>query len=309
MRMLRNTVLLMVVLPFLCASCTGEVVPPEFSADTAWEYLQAQCEMGPRYPGSAAHAAVIDYLKRELESSGAQVTLQAFSVEDPYGDGTLELTNIIAKIRPRETRRVLLTAHFDTRPRADREPVDSLKSVPIIGANDGASGVAVLLEIARIAGRKPPRELGIDIILFDGEDYGKEGDLDYYLLGSKYFAAQLHLIPGGYHPRCAILLDMVGGADAVIYQEANSLGGAPELTRLLFARADKLGLPMFVAKPGKSIYDDHIPLLMAGIPTVDLIDTEYPYWHTLGDVPGNCSRESLRQTGVLLIDFLYDFPF
>lgn len=292
-----------------CFSCTGEQAPPAFDADAAWSYLIAQCDMGPRNPGSDGHARVIDYLKQELESSGGEVTLQEFSVDDPYGEGRLDLANIIAKFKPREERRVLLAAHFDTRPRADMEQVDSLKTIPILGANDGASGVAVLLAIAQIVGKRAPDDLGIDIVLFDGEDYGKASDIDNYLLGSKYFAAQLSLIPGGYHPKAAILLDMVGGKNATIYQEANSLGGAPELTRLLFARAEKLGLTMFVAKRGKAMYDDHIPLLMAGIPTVDLIDTEYPFWHTLGDTPENCSSESLRQTGVLLVDFLYNFPF
>lgn len=309
MATLRRSVSIVMVLFLVCVSCPGKTAAPQFDADSAWTHLIAQCDMGPRNPGTAAHAEAIDYLKRDLESSGGEVTLQEFSIGDPYGEGTLELTNIIAKFRPREKKRVLLVAHFDTRPRAEMEREDSLKTVPILGANDGASGVAVLLEIARIVGRTPPDNLGVEIILFDGEDYGKEGDLENYLLGSKYFAAQLSMITGGYHPRCAILLDMVGGDDAVINQEANSLGAAPELTRLLFARAAGLGLPMFVAAQGKAMYDDHIPLLMAGIPTVDLIDADYPFWHTLGDAPDNCSKESLRQTGVLLIDFLYDFPF
>jgi glutaminyl-peptide cyclotransferase len=309
MKTFRHTVSIVMALLLACVSCTGKKAAPQFDADSAWEYLTAQCAMGARNPGSAAHAEVIEYLKRELESSGGHVALQAFSVDDPYGEGTLELTNIIAKFRPREKKRVLLVAHFDTRPRADRETVDSLQTKPILGANDGASGVAVLLEIARLVGRTAPGNLGVDIIFFDGEDYGKESDLEYYLLGSKYFAAQLSTIPGGYHPRCAILLDMIGGDKATVYQEANSLGGAPEITRFLFTRADRLGLSMFVAKQGKAMYDDHIPLLMAGIPTVDLIDADYPYWHTLGDTPEHCSKESLRQTGVLLIDFLYNFPF
>jgi glutaminyl-peptide cyclotransferase len=299
---------LVLAVAVLSASCAG-VTAPKFDEDMAWGYLLAQCSLGPRVPGTAAHEDAVRLLTGELEKSGWKVTRQTFTVDDPYGDGMLELTNIIGKLRPKETRRVLLVAHYDTRPRADQETVDSLKAKPIPGANDGASGVAVLLALANIVGGHPPAGLGIDIVFFDGEDYGKERDLDNYLLGSKHFAANLHAMAGGYHPVCAILLDMVGGTNAVIREEANSLAAAPEVTNALFERATQLKLNMFEASRGIAMYDDHIPLLMAGIKTVDLIDPHYPYWHTLGDTPEHCSKESLRQTGTLLIDFLYNFPF
>jgi glutaminyl-peptide cyclotransferase len=233
------------------------------------------------------------------------VKLQRFKRGDPYADRTMTFTNVIGSFAPDRKKRVLLAAHYDTRPWADREDADSLRARPIIGANDGASGVAVLLEVADMLAEKVPRGLGIDLVFFDGEDYGKEGDLEHYLIGSRHFAADL----GGYRPECAIVLDMVGAADCRILQEGNSLGGAPELTRDVFRRAEALGLGVFVERAGDSIYDDHIPLLMAGIPALDLIGYPYAYWHTLKDTPDKCSRETLRQVGVLVADIVYNFSF
>jgi Zn-dependent M28 family amino/carboxypeptidase len=226
-------------------------------------------------------------------------------MRDPYSDRVLELTNITGSFSIKADKRVLLAAHYDTRPWADQEKTDSLRQLPIMGANDGASGVAVLLEIADLLGEQEPKGLGVDLVFFDGEDYGKDSDLEHFLLGSKHFAANL----GGYHPVCGILLDMVGAKDARIFQEANSLSRAEDLITELFGRAQKLGLDVFVARRGQPVYDDHIPLIMAGIPVVDLIEFPYAYWHTLEDTPDKCSPETLRQVGVLLTDFLYDFPY
>jgi hypothetical protein len=288
----------------LMVGCSGDQ-PSEFTGDAAWGYLTTQCDYGPRPPASAAHAKTIRFIAGHLKEQGANVSFQRFELADPYSDRTLELINIIGSFSPKATKRVLLAAHFDTRPWADQEKVDSLRTRPILGANDGASGVAVLLEIADIVGECPPEGLGVDLVFFDGEDYGKDSDLEYFLLGSKHFAANL----GGYRPVCGILLDMIGSANAQIYQEGNSLAMAPELTLELFRRAEALGLGVFVAKRGQPVYDDHIPLLQAGIPMVDLIEFPYAYWHTLEDTPDKCSQETLRQVGVLLVDFLYNFSF
>ncbi|UCH82628.1 MAG: M28 family peptidase [Candidatus Latescibacterota bacterium] len=283
------------------AGCDGSE-PAEFTGEAAWRYLIAQCDLGPRPPASPAHRQSIRLIAKHLEAQGAVVSFQRFELADPYSDRTLELINIIGSFSPEESKRVLLAAHYDTRPWADQEEVDSLRQQPILGANDGASGVAVLLELADIVGEHPPEGTGVDLVFFDGEDYGKAEDLDHFLLGSKYFAANL----GGYRPQWGILLDMVGGAGARIHQEANSLAKEPELTRALFARAEALGLDVFVAQRGQPVYDDHIPLLMAGIPIVDLIEFPYRYWHTLDDTPDKCSKETLRQVGTLVADFLYN---
>jgi glutaminyl-peptide cyclotransferase len=294
-----------VVLVIIALVGCSKASAPTFSQDTAWEYLVRQCDFGPRVPGTPQHAAAAKYIMTELQEHGAVVQTQRFELQDPYNDGILALTNIMASYFPDRKKRVMLAAHYDTRPWADQETVDSLKTKPILGANDSASGVAVLLEIGRLISKDPPADVGVDIVLFDGEDYGTEGDLTYYLLGSRYFAANL----AGYRPDCAVLLDMVGGADAKIGQEANSLGAAPGLVKNLFDRAARLQLDVFVPERFDPIYDDHIPLLRAGIPAVDLVGLPYEQWHKLGDTPEACSPETLRQVGTLLLDFLYNYDF
>jgi hypothetical protein len=288
----------------ICAAgCGGSA--GEFTGDRAWSYLVQQCEYGPRVPESAAHEQTVRFIAERLQKNGATVSLQRFQVDDPYGDGALNLKNIIGSFAPDTRRRVLLAAHFDSRPWADEEPAESLWTTPIIGANDGASGVAILLEIADMLGRTLPNNLGVDLVFFDGEDYGKKNDLEHYLLGSKYFAANL----GGYRPECGILLDLVGGKDAVIRKEGYSVSQAPRLTNELFGRAEELGLSLFVPVVSNPIYDDHVPFLRAGIPMVDLIGLPFEHWHTLRDTPENCSKESLRQVGTLVADFIYNYSF
>ncbi len=301
--------LLAVVVPALLATalsaCGPDEKPVAFTGEAAHRYLVEQCRFGPRPPGTAAHDNTVRFISSHLKERGAEVTLQRFSRSDPYSDRSIMFTNIIGSFWTDRKKRVLLAAHFDTRPRADQEKEDSLKTRPIIGANDGASGVAVLLEIADLLAQKMPKGLGVDLVFFDGEDYGEEGDLEHYLLGSKYFAANL----GGYRPACAILLDMVGADGAKFYQEGNSLAGATEFTTEIFRRAEALGLDAFTAEKGTFIYDDHIPLLLAGIPAVDLIGVPYPHWHTLGDTPDKCSTDTLREVGTLVADLLYNFSF
>jgi glutaminyl-peptide cyclotransferase len=285
-----------------CASGTKDAV---FTGEPSKKYIEEQCRFGPRTPGSKAHDKEVRFISAHLKDCGADVTYQRFTRDDPYGEGTLTFTNIIGSFAPDRKKRVLLGAHYDTRPRADQEKADSLRSLPIPGANDGASGVAVLLEIADLLSVNMPKGLGVDLVFFDGEDYGKEADLEYYLLGSKYFAANL----GGYRPACAIVLDMVCAADAEFLPEGNSRAGAPDLTAEVYRRARTLGLGVFHDGQGQFVYDDHIPLLLAGIPSVDIIDFPYTYWHTLEDAPDKCSVETLRQVGVLVADILYNFSF
>ncbi len=296
--------LLAAVFAALLPVCAG-VSPPSFDDGMAWSYLVRQCSYGPRVPGSDAHRQAEDLIIEILRKYGAQVSLQRFELPDPYGEGSLKLVNIIGNFAPERKKRVLLAAHYDTRPRADQEEEDSLMAIPILGANDGASGVAALLSLAHHLGEVPPPGIGVDLVFFDGEDYGKEGEPEHYLLGSKHFAANL----GGYHPACGILLDMVAGGGSKFYQEAYSLESAPQLTQELFRRAEQLGLEAFVSERGGRMYDDHVPLLLAGIEMVNLIGTPYRYWHTLQDTPEHCSKGNLAQTGTLLIDFLYNFPF
>jgi hypothetical protein len=233
------------------------------------------------------------------------VERQTFVVPSPFGEGKLELTNLVARWAPERPKRVLLGAHYDTRPWADREEVDSLRTRPIPGANDGASGVAVLLELARLVASDPPEGLGVDLVFFDGEDLGREGEFGGFLRGSKHFVRNWR----GTRPRCAVVLDMVGGKDARFRMEANSLIYARDVVEVLFDRAAALGFDRFEKKRGGGLYDDHIQLLQAGIAAVDLVDLDYPHWHRLSDRPEACSRETLGEVGRLMVDFLYRFPF
>jgi hypothetical protein len=298
-------VLLSIIAVFLfsLAGC-GAQSSVEFSGGRAWQYLLKQCEFGPRVPGTAAHDSTSAFIIEHLRKCGARVSLQRFEIDDPYGDGVLRLTNIVGSFYADARKRFLLAAHYDTRPWADQESDEKLRGRPILGANDGASGVAVLLELADILAAHRPDGLGVDLVFFDGEDYGKAGDHHHYLLGSSHFAAKL----GGYRPAAAMVLDMVGAREARFRQEGNSLDVAPDWTRRVFERAGELELDIFVAERAGAVYDDHVPLLRAGIPTVDLIGMPYADWHLLSDTPDQCSAETLRAVGRLAADLIFDFP-
>lgn len=259
-----------------------------------------QCELGPRNPGSEGHERCKKYLLDKLNRYSKLVKVQEFVYRDVTENKQLELTNIIASFYPERKQRMLLCAHWDTRPFADKDPDSSLRERPILGANDGASGVAVLLQMARIISQKRP-EWGVDIVLFDGEDYGREGELEKYCLGSKYFAKN----KGGYRPEFGILLDMIGDKDLNIYKEEYSTRYAKETIDLVWRAAKKLRIGCFNDSTKYFMYDDHIPLLQVGIPCIDLIDFDYPYWHTTQDTPDKCSAESLRKIGEVLIEILY----
>jgi glutaminyl-peptide cyclotransferase len=273
---------------------------PKFDGTAAFASLTAQTDFGPRTPLSKGHDACLAYLVAELQKTAEKVTKQNFT-EKGYAGETLPLTNVFASFNTTAQKRVLLLAHWDTRPRADQDPVEANRSKPILGANDGASGVAILLELARTMKQTPP-PIGVDILLVDGEDYGKSSDLDKYFLGAKYFAKNR---PAGYKPLFGILLDMVGDADLRIPMEQNSMASAPGVVGMVWDAAQELGISQFVSVPGDQIEDDHLALNEAGIPTIDLIDFQYPYWHTLADTPDKCSSESLEAVGRVLVNVIY----
>ncbi|MCJ7508767.1 MAG: M28 family peptidase [candidate division Zixibacteria bacterium] len=272
---------------------------PSFDRDRAFQYLLEQCEFGPRNPGSISHSKTKNYLLDKLSQSTNLVRTQNFVYHDSLNNSDLNLTNIIASFYPEETKRVLLGAHWDTRPFADKELDSSLKDKPIPGANDGASGVAVLLEMANILSKSKPK-YGVDIVFFDGEDGGREGGED-WCIGSKYFAKNL----GDYHPQFGIILDMIGDKDLNIYPEGYSVTYAPKVVDLVWSRARKLNYQCFGSSVKHTLVDDHLPLISAGVPCIDVVDFDYPYWHTLSDTPDRCSSESLEKIGKLLIEVLY----
>jgi Zn-dependent M28 family amino/carboxypeptidase len=212
---------------------------------------------------------------------------------------TLSLTNIVGQFNVKQKDRILLCAHWDSRPFADRDPNPANRNTPILGANDGASGVAVLLEIARQI-RLQRVNIGVDIVLFDGEDYGRESVLDDYLIGSKYYAKHLD----DPKPRFAVLLDMIGNRELHIPIESNSWRYSKPIVDKIIAAAQRQHVARIENRPSAPVMDDHVPLLEAGIPAVDLIDMDYAYWHTLQDTPDNCSPYSLGDVGRTLLDML-----
>lgn len=281
------------------------IIPvPSFDGDHAFVYLVSQTNFGPRNPNSIGHAECLAYLEQELSRYADSVQLQPFDITG-YNGVILHLTNLIAHFNTKSKTRILLSAHWDTRPRADHErggPVDR----PILGANDGASGVAVLLEIARALKNNPP-PVGVDIIFWDGEDYGREGDLNNYFLGSKYWAATK---PYDYQPLFAINLDMVGDKQLSLPEEGFSVRFAPDIVNLVWNTAAEMGISQFVDRLGDEVYDDHLQLDNIGIKAIDIIDFAYPdatnrYWHTLEDTPDKCSPQSLSAVGKVLLQVIY----
>ena len=265
---------------------------PPFSEARAWQDLLAQCALGPREPGTGGHTAGRRFLTRALAKITPRVSTQRFV--GSLDGRAVQLTNLIADVGPPGPAPAVVCAHWDTRPWADQDPDPAKRSVPILGADDGASGVAVALEVARVVRPRIP----VRIVLFDGEDLGH--GMNGFFQGSSYYAAHL----GSDRPRWAILLDMVGQRNLVIQREQLSEQSAPRLLANIFAVARQLQSPAFVDQPGQTIYDDHYPLIQAGIPAIDLIDLDYPAWHTTFDTPDQCSAASLGEVGRVVVDYL-----
>jgi Zn-dependent M28 family amino/carboxypeptidase len=232
--------------------------------------------------------------------------LQPFVLDDLVNEESYDLTNIIARFKVDEPEQILIGAHWDTRPWADEDPEPEKRNDPIVGANDGASGVAVVLELARILNVSPP-PIGVTLVLFDGEDMGRPGIPKSYAQGSLAFAKDLPIEK----PDEAIILDMIGDAELHIPIERFSYQQNRQLVKKLWGLAKVLNLGAFESRIVHTIYDDHVPLWAeAKIPAVDIIDFNYPnsyknYWHTTQDLPENCSAESLGQVGTLLVHYIY----
>ncbi len=274
-----------------------------FDAARAFNYLETQCGFGTREPNSPGAQAAISFFQDILKPLADTLHIQSFEMNDPYSDGKLKLTNIVARFQPEKTQRIILCAHWDTRPRAEYDAYSP--NTAILGANDGASGVAILLEIAQQL-HKTSINPGIDIVLFDGEDYGKPGDLQHYLLGSRYYAKNPYP-PMAQH---VILLDMVGDAELTLKVDPVSYRSAPRMIEEIWSLAAELGYDQFQFVQGASMYDDHVPFIEKGIQAIDIIDFEYPgpdnrYWHTQEDTPDKCSPESLEAVGNTLLSWLY----
>ncbi|MCX6151722.1 MAG: M28 family peptidase [Ignavibacteriales bacterium] len=287
---------------------------PMFDKNNVYKYIEEQIAFGPRNPNSMGHQQALKYLETELRKSTDAVELQNFSYNG-YDDEKLDLTNIIAKFNSNSKDRIFICAHWDSRPRADQDKDAAKKLKPILGTNDGASGVGIILELAQLL-KENPVNYGIDLILFDGEDYGKESDLQNYFLGSKYFAASK---PTDYQPYFGILLDLVGDKEAIFYKEGKSIQFAPEVVDLVWNIAQDLNATPFSALEGSPIEDDHIPLNQAGLKTIDIVDIDLigantpnkrrNYWHTSLDTIDNIGKETLQQVGDVLTHLIYSLEF
>jgi len=290
-------------LPLTMLVYCGQTMP-EFNADSSFAFLEKQVEFGPRNPGSMGHKQCSEWLVLELKKYAGRVLEQNFTHRDPRLDTTIQMTNIVASFNLNAGKRIILCAHWDTRPRADKD-IPENRDKPILGANDGASGVAVLLEIARLMKNSPP-PIGVDIVLFDGEDYGPEGVHEEYFLGASYFVKNM----GQYKPLYGILLDMVGDAQLNLPIEYQSGRYAAQVVEKIWSAAEELGYKQFERRTGTPVNDDHVKLIEAGIPTVDIIDFEYPdethkYWHTLHDTVDKCSPQSLKAVGQTVLSVVY----
>jgi len=276
--------------------------PLAFDADRAMGYLKDVCKIGPRISGTDGMKQQQDLIKKHFEDLGADVSFQHFTARQRSEGRDVEMANLIVRWNPDRPRRVLLCSHYDTRPIADQEPSRQRWHDPFISANDGASGVALLMEMGNHMKDIDP-SVGVDFAFFDGEEYVFDQS-DEYFFGSKEFAKQYTKSKDKNKTQYvgAVLLDMIGGKNARFPIEKNSFWKAPDLVRELWKSADDMGCTAFRSSEFSkfAVEDDHLPLNKAGIPAVDIIDFDYPHWHRLTDTPENCAGDSLDQVARVL---------
>ncbi len=275
--------------------------PAQFDGDQALSYVKTQVEFGPRVPNTNGHRLAGTWILELLRERADSVEVQTFTHVTVDGD-TLQLRNFLARFLPDRPDRVLFVAHWDTRPRADAEADPGRRELPVPGANDGASGVAILLGIADQLRTEPPA-FGVDLLFVDGEDYGDFSTDKDVLLGSRYFAANL---PEGYEPLFGVLFDIVGDANPRFPKEWHSVNGAPEVVDRVWRRADDLGWGRyFLNQTGRAVTDDHIPLLDAGLRVIDVIQLPLPeYWHTTADTVDKISARTLEMVGSVAVSLV-----
>ncbi len=295
-----------------------QVVVPSFNPDSAYHYIQKQVDFGPRVPNTDAHLKCASYLSNKLEKLGANVIVQDAEVR-AFDNTLLKAKNIIGQYKPELNDRILLFAHWDSRPFADHCDDPSRQNEPILGANDGGSGVGVLLEIARQL-QKQPLHIGVDIIFFDAEDYGTPDHIktqnyipDTWCLGSQYWGKNPHV--NNYYARYGILLDMVGASNAKFYQEAGSLQMAKRVVKKIWDKANDLGYGQyFIYDSWGPITDDHVYVnKYLNIPCIDIIQHDPSteshfgaYWHTHKDNMDVIDKNTLKAVGQTILEVIYN---
>lgn len=287
-----------------CSGSTpGLVATPEFDARNTLRFIEKQVSFGPRVPGSPAWEECRAYLIAYFDSLGYEVKRHDFTHVDYLTGQTIPLTNMLVtqKDPPKSDEgAILLCAHWDSRPRSERDPDPARRNDSLPGANDGAAGVAMLMQFAALVKATPPKA-PIAFALFDGEDWGQEGDNNQYGIGAREFAR--HISPLEY--RFGVLFDIIAHPNARFLREGNSDLYARKITKKIWATAQQMGVSRFVDKTGNPVIDDHLPLLNAGVPTVDIIDMRYKYWHTTADTPDKCDSAALHDVGSVIAQVIY----
>lgn len=284
---------------------------PDFNADSAYAYTKTQVDFGPRIPGTMAHQKCAGYLVAKLKSFGADVTIQGEKTQT-YDGKSFQLKNIVAAFNPGQKKRVLITAHWDARPFSDQDTDPANHAKAFDAANDGASGVAVILEMARQIQQKQP-DVGVDFVLWDLEDYGKANDETpdetTWCLGSQYWAKKA--IATGYKALYGINLDMVGGGSAQFTQDEISRQAAPNVVSRVWDIGNEIGYASYFTKiPSGKLVDDHFWMNKAGIPSIDIIHYNdnsgfYINWHTQLDNLANIDKNTLKATGQTVLETIY----
>jgi hypothetical protein len=287
----------------------GEVRPVPFDGQRAKKYLQQLCDLGPRISGTEGMKKQQELLESHFRKLGATVQRQEFKVRQLSQKEQTPMVNLIVSWHPHRQRRILIASHYDTRPIADQEPNRAHWSRPFLSANDGTSGVAFLMELGHHM-KDLKTEFGIDFVFFDGEEYVFEtaplGGGDKYFFGSEHFAAEYvkSRATRTYRYDAGVLLDLFAGKDAQLKIEMYSWDAARPLVEQIWGVAKTLGARSFVFQKGYEVLDDHIALIRAGIPTVDIIDFDYPHWHRLSDTPDKVSPEQMREVSDVLTVWL-----
>jgi glutaminyl-peptide cyclotransferase len=287
--------------------------PPKIDGERAYGYLKSICEIGPRTAGSAANTRQRKLVSEHFKKMGGAVREQPFQAQHPQTGAPLVMVNLVGSWHPERLNRVVIAAHYDTRPHPDQEEDPKRRELPFIGANDGASGVALLMELAHhLDTLETP--WGVDLVLFDGEElvFGNNPRVGEYFLGSiefaRIYAQQVEQRRTKMRYHAGIVLDMVGGKNLRLNQEPNSLELAPAIVGEVWSVARKLGAKSFRFQQGREVLDDHLALNQAGIRTIDIIDFDYRFWHTADDLPENCAAASLEEVGKVVTGWLMLAP-
>lgn len=280
-------------------------MPSPLDADRTFKYLTQICDIGRRVSGTPGMEKQQKLITDHFAKFKCQVKLQPFDAPHPLNGEPVRMNNIIISWHPQSKERILLCAHYDTRPFPDREFSPAGRRGVFIGANDGASGVALFMELAHHMEKLQPA-YGVDFVLFDGEElvYAQQEQQTYFL-GSKHFARHYRDEPPAYRYVSGVLVDMIAGKQLALFYEKNSMSYAPELAQGIWETARRLNIQEFDPRIRHEVQDDHLPLNeIARIPTVDLIDFDYKFWHLQKDIPANCSGESMAKVGHVLLEWM-----